>query len=227
MGNKYLYIPTNWQGFVQQLQFLVSRAGYRYFHVSHYPAQKKDKWLKIDNKLIDKYQTNLSAKQRSTNKSKGNANFMFLRFENIAVILMATSNFKGGKTKTREGIVIDDEFFDIASKDLNIEIGRMTGLKIHTADNKITVSMTKKMYQDKSGLLVEVAKEKNVKKAKYEFGKLNGLPAWGGINKQKFQLLKVLVEELKRHNLKVKESMFFVKLARDKVKVFGEVHEHP
>lgn len=220
MGNKYLYIPTSWQGFVQQLNFLITRSGYKYFHVVYYPEHKQDKWEKIDEKLINKYQTNLSVKQRSTNKSKGNANFMFLRYENNAVILMATNKFEGVKTQVREGVVIDDEFFDIENKHLKLYFGRMTSLKLHNVDGVITVSMTNNMFQDKAAMLIEVAKEKNLKKAIYEFGKLNGLPAWGGINDQKFQLLDVIVQELKRHNVKAKKEQFFVKLTRDKVKVF-------
>lgn len=52
VGNKYLYEPTSWQGFVQQLQFLISRSGYRYFSVTYYPEHKKDKWEKIDQRAV-------------------------------------------------------------------------------------------------------------------------------------------------------------------------------
>lgn len=219
MGNKYLYEPSSWQGLLQQIVFLITK-GYGYFHITNYPESKQDKWVKIDQKLIEKYQTNKTRSQRSRNKEKGNANFWFLRYENVAVILMATTDFKGSKTKVNNGIVIDDEFFDIEKKDMKIEIGRMSSFKIHKSNGSVKVSMTNKMYKEVSTNLKEVAKLKNVSKAKYEFQKLNGLPCWAGIIEQKFMLLDVIVQELKRHNVEVKESSFFVKLTRDKVKVF-------
>lgn len=220
VGDKYLYKPTSWQGFLQQLEFLIARSGYRYFHVTNYPEQKRDKWEKIDLKLIEKYQTNMTRSQRYRNKEKRNANFWFLRYENVAVILMATDKFKGAKTQVKDGIVIDDQFYDIAKKDLKIDIGKMSSFKIRSVNGKVVVSMTNKMFTEIKYKLLEVAKLKDVNKAKYEFQKLNGLPAWSGINEQKFQLLDVLVQELKRHNVKAKKSSFFVKLTRDKVKVF-------
>ncbi|MGG4425000.1 hypothetical protein ABEP71_19120 [Bacillus velezensis] len=220
MGNKYLYKPTSWQGFLQQLDFLIAKSGYRYFHVTNYPEHKQDKWDKIDQKLIEKYQTNMTRSQRYRNKEKKNANFWFLRYEGVAVILMATGKFKGAETQVKDGIVIDDEFFDIQKKDLKIKIGKMSNFKIHYVNGKITVSMANQMYQEIKYKLLEVAKLKDLNKAKFEFQKLNGLPAWSGINEQKFQLLDVLVQELKRHNVQAKKSSFFVKLTRNKVKVF-------
>ncbi|RAS90776.1 hypothetical protein A3863_07910 [Priestia endophytica] len=220
MGNKYLYKPTSWQGFLQQLHFLLAHSGYRYFHVTHYPEHKQDKWDKIDQKLIEKYQTNMTRSQRYRNKEKKNANFWFLRYDNVAVILMATDKFKGAQTQVKEGITIDDEFYDIQKKSLKVSIGKMSNFKTHFVDGKITISMGNAMFKDIKYKLLEVAKTKNLRQAKYEFEKLNGLPAWGGINKQKFQLLDLLTQELKRHNIKTKKSSFFVKLTRDKVKVF-------
>lgn len=220
MGNEYLYKPISWKGFLQQLHFLIARSGYRYFHVTYYPEQKQDKWDKIDQKMIAKYQTNTTRSQRFRNKEKKNANFWFLRYENVAVVLMATDKFKGAKTQVREGIEISDEFFDITKKHMKIKIGKMSNFKLHYVDGSLTISMANEMYTDIKYKLMEVAKEKNLNKARYEFQKLNGLPAWSGINAQKFQLLDVVVQELKRHNIKAKKNTFFVKLSRDKVKVF-------
>lgn len=219
MGNEYLYKPTTWQGLLQQIVFLVTQ-GYSYFHVAQYPENKRDKWDKIDKKLIEKYQTNLTRSQRYRNKEKRNANFWFLRYESVAIILMATTDFKGAKTQARPGIVIDDQFFDIHKKDMKINIGKMSSFKVHSIDGKITVSMTNQMFTDIKIKLLEVAKTKDLKKTQFEFHKLNGLPAWAGINKQKFQLLDLVVQELKRHNIKAKKTSFFVKLTRNKVKVY-------
>lgn len=220
MGHKYLYKTTSLAGLVQQTMFLVTK-GYYYFCIVHYPAHKQDKWNKIDSKLIAKYQTNMTRSQRYRNTEKKLANFMFLRFQNVAVILMATKKFEGKKTKTREGITIDDEFYDVREKHLTLEVGRMTGLKIHSVDEgTFTVSMTNAMYEDVAANLKEVAKQKDLAKAQYEFCKLNGLPPWAGINEQKFKLLDLLVRELKRHNVKAKKTEFFVKLKRKSVKVF-------
>lgn len=225
MGNKYLYKPTSWQGFVQQTHYLLSRAGYRYYCVTKYPEKKRDKWDKIDEKLINRYHTNISTKQRSTNKKNKNANFMFLRFEDTAIIFMATNKFEGVKTKVRDGILIEDKFFDIQVKSLKLYFGRATSLKIHYNEKQtLTVSMTEQMYQDQTARLYEtalkIAETRNIGLAHYEYSKLNGLPAWRGIIVQKLQLLETFVQELKRHNINVKESQFFVKMKRDAVKVY-------
>ncbi|MCP3033569.1 hypothetical protein LF817_19790 [Halobacillus sp. A1] len=219
MGNKYLYKPTSLAGFLQQIVWLVTR-GYKYFHVTYYPESKKDKWIEIDKKLIGKYQTDMTRSQRYRNKQKKNGNFMFLRYENVAVLLLATDDFKKERTKVKERIVIDDEFFDIEEKNLKFDCGKISSFKIHKTNNTVTVSMANKMFKEVKANLIEVAATKNLSNTRYEFEKLNGLPSWHGINKQKFQLLDLVVDELKHHNVKVKKTTFFVKLSRKKVKVF-------
>jgi hypothetical protein len=68
---KINYQCRSWQGFVQQLVYLVSRGGYFYYCLVQYPLEKKEKWEKIDTKLIGKYQCDKSKYQRARNKNKG------------------------------------------------------------------------------------------------------------------------------------------------------------
>lgn len=149
---------------------------------------------------------------------------MFLRFDNVAVVLMATNKFEGVKTQVNKDIVIDDEFFDIEKKPLEIKLGRMSSYKFHKVGKQITISMTNAMFKDiKTKLLetaLEIAQTKKVNLAYYEFNKLNGLPVGNGINEQKFLLLDEFVDELKRHSINLKKTSFFVRLTRVKVKVF-------
>jgi hypothetical protein len=229
---KYLYKPTTWQGFVQQIVFLMSK-GYRYYYCTQYPEKKKDRFDAIDMKLIEMYQTNQTRSQRVRSKEKGCANFFFLRFNDIAIVLMATNKFEGKKTKTREDIIIDHDFLCIDNRPLSLNLGRVLALKIHTKENRITVSMDRRMFLDKKAELQEVSKRRSYGLAQREFGKLNGLPAYHGIIQQKKELLAYLVSELKRHGVddikdiqekkkKLKTSAFYVKMERTKFKVYND-----
>src|SRR5699024_8710462 len=83
---RYYYLCKNWKGFLQQIVSQLA-FGYEHYHIIVYPEQKKEKWLSIDKKLIDKYKTKKSKFKRSRLKAQGFANFYFLRWENIAIIL--------------------------------------------------------------------------------------------------------------------------------------------
>nr|WP_181726079.1 hypothetical protein [Planococcus sp. (in: firmicutes)]QJS06174.1 hypothetical protein [Planococcus sp. (in: firmicutes)] len=219
MGNKYLYIATSWQGFIQQI-VLLTGSGYRHYCFVNYPEHKQDKFTKIDKKLIRRYETDMQKNQLWRNKKEGNANFKFLRYENMAIILMATNNFQGRKTQTKEGVEIDDDFLSIDKKPLILEFGKETSLKVHSVNGKMTMSMSSLMYKNKKAELLEVAAKKSVKLALYEFGKLNGIPTYSGNFNQRKELLDILVDELKRHNVKVFKNHFYIKNQRTKFKVF-------
>lgn len=219
MGNKYYYEPTSWQGFIQQLILLMG-SGYRHYCFVQYPEHKQDKFKKIDKKLIKRYEADMQKNQLWRNKKEGNANFKFLRFETNAVILMATSDFKNRNTKTKEGIIIDDDFLSIEQKPLTLEFGKELSLRIHTLNGKVTMSMSQKMFRNKKAEFLELAARKKPNLAIYEFGKLNGIPTYRGNFLQKMELLDVLVTELKRHNIKVTKNQFYIKNQRTKFKVF-------
>jgi hypothetical protein len=146
---------------------------------------------------------------------------------------MATNKFEGKKTKTREDIIIDHDFLCIDNRPLSLNLGRVLALKIHTKENRITVSMDRRMFLDKKAELQEVSKRRSYGLAQREFGKLNGLPAYHGIIQQKKELLAYLVSELKRHGVddikdiqekkkKLKTSAFYVKMERTKFKVYND-----
>ena len=80
------YLCIDWQGFIQQLVYQVSR-GYWFYHYVKYPVAKEDRWRKIDEKLQKKYSTDRSKYVRARRKQKGLANFVFLRWRDHAVIL--------------------------------------------------------------------------------------------------------------------------------------------
>ena len=83
---KLKYLCKDLKGFMQLVTYLVSR-GYYYHCVIILPEKKRDKFESIDKKLIDKYAADKSKYQRSRQKIKKQANFYYLRLENLAILL--------------------------------------------------------------------------------------------------------------------------------------------
>lgn len=94
--------------------YLVSR-GYFYHCVIYLPQKKTDKFLQIDQKLISKYAADKSKYQRARQKNKKIANFYYLRWENIAIIMHTLGSL--------DGLEYDDKFTDISLKKGKINLG--------------------------------------------------------------------------------------------------------
>lgn len=83
----YKYLCNNWQALLEQIVNLCGN-GYYYYHISYLPVRKKEKRKEIDKKIIEKYNLEKDTKdKRYQRKKKGLANFAFLRWEHILVIL--------------------------------------------------------------------------------------------------------------------------------------------
>src|SRR5690625_3173035 len=175
---RYYYLCSSWKGFLQQIVSQLA-FGYEYYHITIYPEKKKDKWLQIDKKLIHKYQTKKSKFQRSRIKSKGFANFYFLRWENIAVILHSGGNISND-------IVYDDKFKKLSENPMFLKISERITLKIQKSkikNKKVDVFLKKESYQNiKEQIYEVVTKTKRKENIITEFKKLNGLPSYRGIN---------------------------------------------
>lgn len=204
------YLCNSWQALVQQAVHYLSRCNYHYFHVIHLPEKKRDKWVKIDEKLINKYKCYRNKDQRYDNKKSGYANFVYLRWEHIAIILHSEG-------KIESDILYDDRFYDIRKNSMYLKVSDFTHLEIKTFEGKITVSLTQDTYEKIRKMLQRVAKTKDKKKMIQMFNKLNGLPAYAGIISQKRSLAEYLCERARKHKvvLHLKELRFV-----DKRKVY-------
>ena len=193
---KINYLCRSWQGFIQQLVYLVSR-GYYYYCLIEYPLRKKEKWHQIDAKLIDKYKCNKSKFQRTRLKNKGNTNFYFIRYEHIALIMHTQGILP-------DDITMDDTFLDCRNKRarLNITIGSIDLWVMPPGDpnhQKVTVRIAKNSFRGIKDVLLNACRTQRKNIVVREYDKLNGLPAWSGIVRQKRMLADYVVREAGKH----------------------------
>ena len=75
---------TTIEGFVQQLSCYIA-SGYRWYVTGRIPEQKEPS--AVDERLIQKYEIDLSKYQRARRKRRGEANVQYLRFERFFVVI--------------------------------------------------------------------------------------------------------------------------------------------
>lgn len=209
MGLKYLC--GNWQGFLQQVVTLVGH-GYQHYCLTIYPDSKRDKWRKIDEKLIKKYEADLGKDARYRRQKKGLANCMFLRWECIAIIFRSPGDYAQR----------DDTFVDIEEAPLIFQVGDTLRLKIVPVGSRgrCTAYIDKEVLRDIKAELLDHCRHRRLDILKRRFQALNGIPGFSGITQQKSVLLSEILKEAKRHGLQVKRSDFPIKTRRKIYKVF-------
>lgn len=203
MEMKQKYLCESWQSLLQQLQHLVGR-GYIYHHVIDLPEKKKDRWEQIDWKLIGKYQSDKNKWQRSRAKVKKIANFYYLRWDRIAVLL----HTKGCIPNL---IQYDDKFKCLETKGKNnrihIRISELVCFEVYLGDakkggvRKPAVSLEKQTFAGIKDTLEAVAATNKKTLMIKEFNKINGFPAFNSIIQQKVYLAKFLINQARRHQV--------------------------
>lgn len=219
------YIVTSWQGLLQYVSKSLIGKGYYYWHLTELPVHKKTKWREIDSKLIAKYKTNKSKHQRHRRKMNGEANFIYIRWEQYAFIFHTVGSIPNDVT-------YDDKFYDIRQSPIFLKIGDETTFDISLADNgKAHIKLERETYLGIKALLHNTAQRKNPKILIDAFKMLNGYPAYAGIVKQKKQLREYVVSQAVKHNIKVdskdgkrnmRKTDFWIYTKCDTVKVFDD-----
>jgi hypothetical protein len=208
------YLCENWQGLLQMIVYLTSR-GYYYYCLTLLPINKKDKWPTIDQKLICRYQTSKSKFQRARAKLKKHANFYYLRWGNVAIILHTEGKI--------EGIEYADKFDDIRIRQMVLPISELITFTVSTLPNKgrkVCVRLSRETYRGFKAVLADVASTKNIAQMKSEFQKINGLPAYSSVIEQKRNLARYLVKKAQRHQIALKASALRVSTKLVRYKVF-------
>lgn len=200
------YLCNSWQFMLQQLVYLVGR-GYYHYHVGYIKAGKEDKALKIDAKIIGKYNINLSKYQRARRKQKKLANFYYLRWQNVFIIL-----YTDGKLD----VELDDSFYDVRLKQteanrLKVKISEAIEFNIclqHKDSSKrsVTVALSNLTYKNLRAEIEELIQQKQIKKLEEFFANLRGLPAWNGVIKQEYKLLEEVYKLAKKYGLNTKKG---------------------
>jgi hypothetical protein len=202
--------------------YLVAR-GYYYYCIAYLPEKKKDRWGKTDIKLIEKYKTDKSKWQRSRLKRKGTANFYYLRWDCIAIILHTQGEIS-------DTLNYDDEFIDIRKKQMPVKISGLTELVVWVEKNKenkkntyrVSVKLGSTSYANLKAKMYEAAMTKDKAFMKKEFNKINGLPAWSGIIEQKKTLAKYLCNQAHKNQVALGQKELRLITKRFPVKAFED-----
>jgi hypothetical protein len=208
---KQPYLVANWQALMQQLVFLAGQ-GYTYYYVAYLPKEKEHKFPAIDTKLIAKYQTNVSKYQRYRLKQKNRANFMYLRWEHIVVILHTN-----GDIPIIEGI---DAFKNIRDSSIVIQLSKYLSLSVVLDNGKSTVKLHKESYRTFKMMIEGYAKQQQKRKIIETIQKLNGIPAYKGIFEQKKQLVQFAIQKLEDNGVYAGVNEFRVTNRRKLYTVF-------
>lgn len=218
------YICQNWQALLQMLVYLTSR-GYHSYCLITLPEAKKDRWVQIDKKLITRYQTSKSKFQRARQKLKKQANFYYLRWDSIAIILHTTGD--------KSYIEYLDQFAAIHSNPLYLKISDLITFTISISPQikpnkkdeikeKVSVRLYRDTYRGLKDVLADIASSKNKELMKNHFNRINGLPAYSSIITQKKQLAQFLVRQAQKHQTSLKKSELRINTKLKKYKVFCE-----
>lgn len=202
---KVNYLCNSWQFMLQQLVYMIGR-GYYYYHVGIIPTSKGDKANKIDSKIIQKYDIDLSKYQRARRKKKKLANFYYLRWQNIFVILHTDGQLE---------VPNDDYFYDIRLKQceanrLKIRVSDLLEFNLalqHKDSDKrsVTVAFSNTTFKEFKAQLEEFVQYRQVKQVNEFFKNLRNLPAWQGVIKQEYKLLEEVYKMAKKYNLNTKK----------------------
>lgn len=210
------YLCTTWQGLLQMTVYLVGR-GYYYHDVGTYPQKKRDKWLDTDRKMIAIYQCDKSKHQRVRMKKRGEARTMFLRWENVRVLLRTDGSLAPG--------VPCAHFPDIRDKYAKIPVseGIVFFLYIDHKTGRATVRLTRESYLSIKVEIEETCRTEKAYKIINKVEHLNGLPRCHGVNEQKVNLAKLAVKWGKRARKRIKYSDIKIEMRKKTVNVFARI----
>lgn len=200
------YLCLSWQFFIQQVVHLVG-VGYYKYHIGYIPMDKGHKALKIDSKIINKYNIDLSKDQRYRRKKKKLANFYYLRWQHQFIILMSDGALD---------VQLDDEFFDIRNKQkeinrlkVNVTEKLRFNISLNIKENNkygVTVNFDNYTYKNFKAEIEDYIQHRQVKQLEHFFKKMRGLPAWQGVIRQEYKLLEEVYKYAKKYNLNTKNK---------------------
>lgn len=214
------YLIDNWQPFLQQIVYLVGR-GYTEYFLIDYPEQKKDRFLSIDKKLIDKYQCDLTKDQKHYRKRKGFANFTILRWSNKMIMLKTPGEI-------HSKIKADDKFFGIKETPILIRLTDKVSFEIKLdKEGSLSVYFDKETYKEIRVNCYEAIDLKSMKDVKFHFNNANGFPAWSGLINQRYKMKNEIIKYSKKNALpkyfiEQLDKQLTVKTKRRIYKVFDE-----
>lgn len=183
------YLTNNWKNYIYIILNSVSQ-GYWYYSQFRYPERKKEKWLLIDKKIIEKYQTNITKDQRYRRKKKNLANYRFFRWNEQCILL---------KTEGERILADDEPWSKLQGKNKIIIPVNSIIFEIQEINKKFSVKISKKNLKEiKTSIKIKLEK-KLINQAIYEIEKLSNLPNYQFLKRQKQESVKYFIEQHKIH----------------------------
>lgn len=179
----YRCVATTIEGFIQQLAVCYVCRGYWYYVTGRLPAGKPG-WL-IDQKLIAKYQLEISKWTRCRRKRAGRASMQYIRHKDFFVLL-ATEG--AHRFFNEEGSVIKD------NRKVPITYA---GYSISYCGGTVHVRIAEEMYKDLRAYFLEMATHRSAAHLAGEFYKVPFEP-YGPVKLQMFSLLREVNEARQR-----------------------------
>jgi len=194
---KQQYKVVSWQGLLQYISKSLVGKGYYYWHLTELPTSKKYKWEQIDEKLIEKYQTDKSKHQRHRRKAKGEANFMYIRYQGMAFVFHTEGDIP-------EDVEYSDKFYDTRQNPIFLKVSDEVSFRIQLSENgKAHVALDKDTYLGFKAMLHNVSKRKNPELLKSSYNRINGIPSYSGVLKQKKQLAEYCVKQAEKNDIRI------------------------
>lgn len=211
------YLCLSFQGFVQQIVYLLSK-GFYYFIIVQLPLKKSDKWSQIDRKLIKKYQCELSKDQRYRRRLKHIATFRYLRWHHVAIIMHTNGSIA-------DDITDGDCFKDFRAKGIKLllPISYSTVFQVfRNFDGTFSAKLEKKCFAGVKAATELSIRAKRPEKALDLFRMIDNYPAWAGVISPKKELRKLIIQKCKQHKLHIDHNKLNYNTYRSQVKVFED-----
>lgn len=183
-------------------------------------ATSEERQLKIDERLMDKFHiTGMSKHNRYYNKKRGIANFLYIRYGSLCLVLKSVGN-DGGLSES-------EEFQDIREFPIEVEISNNIQLKINLSKTgkSWTAYFARECYRSIKAELLECLEHRQMRDLEYKFGALNNIPAYSGINEQKKQMRNAIFLCAKKNGMVLNKDRFWICFKRKIYKVFSEDKE--
>ncbi len=213
------YLCMSWQSLTQQIVTIIKKGYYWYQPITPKKSNfSEQKWLRADERIIEKFAINMTKDQRYYARKKGKANHIYLRYNSLAFLL---------RTKGEIPETLDTEvFYDIRDTPLYIVVSKNITLKIFKSQNEghFTVYLARESYRALKAEFSEMIEHRKIRELEFRYSILNNIPSYNGINIQKRKLREHILKHAKRHGVIVNRQHFKVLVRRKIYQVFESVN---
>ncbi len=220
---KYRYLPASIEGVVQLIAASYLRHGYYWYVTGTIPESKNRD--SIDQKLIAKYEIDITEWARSQRRKRGLANAQYLRFNDWFILLMTEGHHKlkqpsklggeGESIKDCRRVPIKLEGYSISYRRSGITETGATTPKWHAH-----VRIDNETYKQLKSHFEFLAVHRSPENLEYEFSKVS-FARYAPVRRQLLNILRAVNDRRKQHNFELLPYSV-LNLRRSPVKVYAD-----